>query len=65
MLKINIFWVILLRPFYFTTYVVPFFDGQLLKCDILPVQMTWCYQHNLLGNRSLRWEEARESERRV
>ena len=43
MLKINIFWAVFKKPlrmrhcFLFGPYFLPFFNGQFLKCDILPV----------------------------
>ena len=43
MLKINIFWAVFKKPlrmrhcFLFGPYFMPFFNGQILKCDILLV----------------------------
>ena len=43
MLKINIFWAVFKKPlrmrrcFLFGPYFMPFFNGQFLKCDILPI----------------------------
>ena len=56
MLKINIFWAVFKKPlrmrrcFLFGPYFMPFFNGQFLKCDILPVSNDPMFIHSIVLN---------------